>query len=186
MGSPKIVNSCISNGISIGRTSKNADKALQFIELLRNDRRYYDLTQYGIEGKHWKADGEDGYISLNEELPAEEQYVAGCVWGWLNGDMDRADRNALPESVAILEKWKTETIETDVRGFVFDDSNVKTEMTTISGVGSQYGSPLVNGMIDKNKIDKTLKDYRAVLEKAGIKKVYEEVNKQYAEYRKNK
>ena len=170
-GSPKIVNSCISNGISIGRTSKNADKALQFIELLRNDRRYYDLTQYGIEGKHWKADGDDGYISLNEELPENERYVAGCVWGWLNEEMNRVDRNALPETVAILEKWKKETIETDVRGFIFDDTNVKTEMTTISGVGSQYGSPLVHGMIEKNKIDKTVKDYRAVLEKAGIKSI---------------
>lgn len=182
-GGPKIANASISNGLALNRTTKNADKALQMIELLRNDSRYFNLTWYGIEGEHWQADGEDGYISLNAQLPKERQYEPGCVWGWKNAKMLKTDKTDIPERQEILARWKEETIESDIYGFIFDDSNVKTEMASISSVASQYGGPLYNGMIEKSKIDDSIKTYEEQLKQAGIDKVYEEVLKQYEQYK---
>lgn len=185
-GKPKIVNSAISNGLSLSRTTKNADKSLQFIELLRNDKRYFDLTWYGIEGKHWEADGDNGYISLEEKLPSEERYEPGCVWGWKNESMLRRSDDEIPEKQEILNRWISEdTVESDVYGFVFDDTNVKTEIATVSSVASQYGGPLYNGMIESSKIDASIAEYREKLEQAGIDKIYSEVQRQYEEYKKN-
>ena len=183
-GAKKIVNSSVSNGLALNRATKNADKALQFIELLRNDKRYFDLTWYGIEGKHWKADGENGYISLNSELPKEQRYEPGCVWGWKNEVMLRTDKTDIPEKAEILNRWKEETIESDIHGFVFDDTNVKTEMASIASAASQYGGPLYNGMVESSKLDAAFKTYEEKLKQAGIDKVYEETLRQYKEYQK--
>ena len=159
---------------------------MQFIELLRNDKRYFDLTWYGIEGKHWEADGDNGYISLEEKLPSEERYEPGCVWGWKNESMLRRSDDEIPEKQEILNRWISEdTVESDVYGFVFDDTNVKTEIATVSSVASQYGGPLYNGMIESSKIDASIAEYREKLEQAGIDKIYSEVQRQYEEYKKN-
>lgn len=183
-GVPKIKNSSISNGLALNRTTKNVDKALQFIELLRNDKRYFDLTWYGIEGKHWEADGDKGYVSLNSTLPKEERYEPGCVWGWKNQDMLRVDKTDIPEKQEILKRWEQETIESDIYGFIFDDTNVKTEMASISSVASQYGGPLYNGMVEQSKLEDAFKTYEEKLTQAGIDKVYEEALRQYEEYQK--
>ena len=184
VGAKKIANSAVSNGLALNRATKNADKALQFIELLRNDKRYFDLTWYGIEGKHWKADGDNGYISLNADLPKEQKYEPGCVWGWKNESMMRVDKTDIPEKQEILARWKEETVDSDIRGFVFDDTNVKTEMASISSAASQYGGPLYNGMVEASKLDASFKTYQEKLTQAGIDKVFEETEKQYKEYQK--
>ncbi len=181
---PKIVNSAISNGLALNRTTKKADKALQLIELLRNDKRYFDLTWYGIEGKHWRDDGDGKYTSLNAELPAEEKYQPGCVWGWKNQKMLRTDSTDIPEKQEILARWEKETIDSKIYGFVFDDTNVKTEIASVTSVASQYGGPLHRGMIAVNDIDASFKTYQKKLEQAGMDKLYDEVLKQYTEYKK--
>ena len=183
-GVPKIANASIANGLALNRTTKNADKALQFIELLRNDERYFNLTWYGIEGEHWKAGENNTYTSLNSSLPKERQYEPGCVWGWKNQAMLKKDVTDIPEKQEILDRWKSETITNNIYGFTFDDANVKTEMTSIASVASQYGGPLYNGMVESSQIDAALKTYEEKLTQAGIDKVYEETKKQYAEYKK--
>ena len=183
-GVPKIVNASISNGLALNRETKNVEKSLKLIELLRNDKRYFDLTWYGIEGKHWKADGKNGYISLNSELPNDQKYEPGCVWGWKNQEMLRTDSTDIPEKKEILDRWESETITSDIYGFVFDDTNVKTELASIASAASQYGGPLYNGMVAKNEIDSSFKTYQKKLEQAGIDKVYDETIKQYKEYQK--
>lgn len=184
-GVPKIVNPSVSNGLALNRTTKNVEKSLQLIELLRNDKRYFDLTWYGIEGKHWKADGENGYTSLNADLPSEEKYEPGCVWGWKNQEMLRTDSTDIPEKKEILERWAEETVESDIYGFVFDDTNVKTEFTTLQSVASQYGGPLYNGMVALNEFESFYKTYLDKLDQAGWDKIYQETLKQYKEYKKS-
>ena len=184
-GVSKIVNPSISNGLALNRATKNAEKSLQLIELLRNDKRYFDLTWYGVEGKHWKADGENGYTSLNGDLPSDEKYEPGCVWGWKNQEMLRIDTTDIPEKQEILDRWENETVESDIYGFVFDDTNVKTELATLSSVASQYGGSLYNGMVSMDEFDSFYATYQKKLEQAGWDKIYQETLKQYKEYKKS-
>ena len=152
---------------------------------MRNDKRYFDLTWYGIEGKHWKANTEKGYTSLNAELSSEEKYEPGCVWGWKNEKMLRIDSTDIPEKQEILARWKEETVESDIYGFVFDDTNVKTELATLSSVASQYGGSLYNGMVSMNEFDSFYSTYQKKLDQAGWDKVYQETLKQYKAYKKS-
>lgn len=182
-GVNKVPNAVTANGLALNRTTKNVEKSLQFIELLRNDKRYFDLTWYGVEGKHWKAEGDNGYVSLNADLPKEQQYSPSNVWGWKNQPMLRTDVNEVPEKAEIFNRWvNEETVESDIRGFVFDDTNVKTELTSVTNVASQYGGPLYKGMVEADKIDSSLKEYQKKLGEAGYDKLYDEIIKQYNEY----
>lgn len=184
-GVKKIVNPSISNGLALNRATKNVEKSLQLIDLLRNDKRYFDLTWYGIEGKHWKAEGENGYTSLNASLPSEEKYEPGCVWGWKNQSMLRTDTTDIPEKQEILSRWAKETVESNIYGFVFDDTNVKTELATLSSVASQYGGSLYNGMVSLSEFETFYTTYLKKLDQAGWDKIYQETLKQYEAYKKS-
>ena len=51
------------------------------LDLFRNNREYYDLTWYGIEGKHYTAIGDTGYSSLPDSPITERAAPAvglGC------------------------------------------------------------------------------------------------------------
>ena len=98
--------------------------------------------------------------------------------------MLRTDSTDIPEKKEILDRWESETIISDIYGFVFDDTNVKTELASIASAASQYGGPLYNGMVANNEIDSSFKTYQKKLEQAGIDKVYDETIKQYKEYQK--
>ncbi|MGN0163727.1 MAG: extracellular solute-binding protein, partial [Candidatus Ornithomonoglobus sp.] len=49
------------NYLCVPKTSKHIDKAMEFIDWIFSDKANHDLFEYGIEGKHWTAVGDDGY-----------------------------------------------------------------------------------------------------------------------------
>ena len=182
-GVSKSVNNFTGNGLSLGRNTKNVQKALEVIELLRNDERYYNLTNYGIEGKHWeKVEGnEKAYKNLNPTLPESERYVPGCVWGWKNEALIKYSVDEIEEKQEFLERWKNEeTVEHKLLGFNLDDSNIRNEIASISNVSQQYGSPLQYGMLENVK--EGVQTYRNQLKSAGCEKVIEDVKKQISDY----
>ena len=55
----------ISNGMAVGRNSKNPERALMFMELCYQDEELYDLINYGLEGVTY-IQNEDGTIGTPE------------------------------------------------------------------------------------------------------------------------
>ena len=184
-GSKKVTQSATIGGISINRKSKNSEKALALIDLLRNDERYFNLTWYGIENKHWRRVGENGVdLSLNKALPKEEQYSPGCVWGWKNQDMMLRDSQRPQVVDEILERWKTETVPNPLSGFNYDDTNFKVQVANLSSVGKQYESSLKYGMIEKDQIHSYITEFQDSMKKAGVEEVCQSMQEQYDEFLK--
>jgi len=181
----KGVNSFISNGVALNRNTKNAEKALQLCELLMTDQRYYDLIQYGVEGVHWKAEGERAMIDLQSTLPEDQKYIPGSVWGWTNSELARSYTSDIPEKQQILDRWKTETVTYPTRGFSFVDTNVKAEKTAITNLTTQYGTPLTYGMIEEEKVDEAIAEYVKQLKAAGIDTVLKEVEAQFEAFQES-
>ena len=181
-GVPKVVNSYTANGISLNRNTANIEKALGFLDLLRNDERYFNLTWYGIEGKHWERVGENGYTLLDGQLDQNEKYQPGCVWGWKNGDMLLDDANDTPERKEIFTRWQGETIPNPISGFTPDTSAIKNEMAAMTNVGQQYGAPLFTGMIEKNNIPEAIEVYRNQTKQAGYENVISALQNQYEKF----
>jgi putative aldouronate transport system substrate-binding protein len=65
-------------------------------------------------------------------------------------------------------------------GFIFDDTNVKSELAAISEVCSQYIPLLELGLVDN--VESTLTELNTKCETAGLEKVTEEFKAQWAAY----
>ncbi len=168
------------SGMAVHQTSKNPDKALQTIELLRNDPDYFNLTWYGVEGKHWEPVGDKEFRSLNDQLPSEEQYYPGCVWGWRNAKLWRTESNMYGDSKQMLKDWEArDMVQSDVQAFNFNSEQVKNEMAAVTNVYKQYGVPLEYGFVDPVE---GLRVYREKLEQAGHDKILAEMQRQLDAY----
>lgn len=79
---PAILQSYIANGMGIFAKSKNVERALMFLDLLRNDQQYHDLMSYGIKGKHYDVTAEGKIKPLADT--ASYPIDGNCNWGIRN------------------------------------------------------------------------------------------------------
>lgn len=178
-GTKKTVQPFINGGIAINAISKNPERALMAIDLLKYDKSINDLTWYGIEGTHWQADGDKKYKSLE----GSENFPAGnvCPWGWYTTEYARKSVEEPAIVQQTLDSWKTnDTAINPLASFTFDDSKVKNEMAAVGNVMTQYGAPIDLGMEDD--IDAAIKEYKEKLTEAGFDKILEECKKQAKTY----
>lgn len=181
-GVNRVVQPYTNNGIAINANSKNPERALMAIELLRYDEEINNLTWYGIEGEHWENSAEGEYTSLegSDAFPAGEV----CPWGWYTTKFARTSSTE-PEIVQeTITKWSDNyTVSNPLAAFSFDDSNVKNEMASVGNVITQYGVPLDLGMVDD--VEAGVKEFREKLTQAGFDKILEECQKQATEFVKS-
>lgn len=172
----RLSNPFINNGMSIHAGSKNYERALMAIDLLRYDPEIHDLTNYGIKGKHYEAVGNDQF----KPLPASADFPPGgtCPWGW-NSMHERLDSTVAAETQKFTENWKkTVTVNHPLETFTFDDSKVKNEVAAVSNVMDTYGKPIFYGLVDPSDEKHGLKVFGEKLKQAGIDKVVAEMQNQ--------
>ena len=152
------------------------------IDLLRYNEEINDLTWYGVEGVHWKADGDTKY----EPLADTANFPAGNVspWGWYSEKYARTSSTD-PEIVQETIKDWTENyvVQNPIAAFNFDDSNVKNEMAAVGNIITQYGVPLDLGMVED--VEAGVKEFRTKLTEAGFDKILEECQNQAKEFVKS-
>lgn len=182
-GRPKKVNSYINNGVAINVNSKNPERAMMVLNEFYTNPEINDLTRFGIPGKHWEAVGDDQYKVIDESNFGVD---SNCNWGWMNNDIKRTEyienRTPLDDTAdAMLETWNNNVKpEHAYDGFNFDSTNVTTQMAAVDAALSTYYDPLVNGLVDD--VMQSLDDFRSAMEKAGIRDIIAELEKQAAEY----
>jgi len=168
-------------GVAVSRTSKNPEKALQLLELLNQDERYFDLTTYGIKDKDYVL-YEDGKIDYPEGVTASNaDFIPDNAgnWGWRNPKFMKYSVNNWPNYQEKLEEINSKAIWSIYDGFTFDVTNVKAEATNVATVIGQYSSSLGWGLVDVDEtVDKMMKELKA----AGLEKYRSEVIKQAKEF----
>ena len=169
----RYVNSYLGNGIGIHATSKNPERALMVLDLLRYDKEIHDLTNYGIKGVHWDAVGDNEYKVLADSPKFPPS--AADPWGW-NSQLERDAVGAPRQYAELIAKWKQSNIIINkMQMFSFNDANVKTEQAAIDNVFKTYLAPLQYGLVDPVTGLATLKQK---LKEAGIDKVQAELQTQ--------
>lgn len=177
-------NSYINNGIAINAASENPERAMMVINELYTNPEIYDLTSLGIEGVHWEAAGDNQYVPLegSSRFPAN----GSCNWGWTNQDIKRTEYVENPDAVylkqqEILAKWDANTAEPHVYDtFTFNEEKVSTEVAIVNSLLTQYFAPINMGMV--TDVEASVNELKSQLEAAGIDKIYEELQKQAAEF----
>lgn len=164
----------IGNGMGIFAQSKNKERALMFLDLLRNDERYHDLVSYGIKGRHYDLTADNKIKPL--ENAADYPYDGNCNWGIRNDKFWKQIEGGIPNYDEIYNKWIENAEFRPISTFNFNDENVKNEVAAMNDIFKTDYKALVLGFTKdpQGDIDKM----RAKLKTAGADKVYEEMSKQ--------
>jgi putative aldouronate transport system substrate-binding protein len=171
------------NGITatmqgISRSSKNPEKALQFLNLLNTDKYLYNLLIWGIEGKHYRKAG----TNFVEPIPNSG---FGIACDWMYGNQFLAyfkpgqNETDWEETIKINKAAKI----SPAIGFAFNPASVQTEIATVSAVVTEYIRPLLCGAVDP---EKTLPEFLGKLKDAGSEKLVAELQRQLDAWKASK
>ena len=165
---------------AVSQTSTHPEKAVEFFNYLYKDKDYLNTLNYGIEGVHWNEVPE-----LNDQILLTDKgnnYPLHLItWQLGPGNIEASCWKV--ENRYSKDNWKVlnETaIPSPMLGFVFDTSNVLTELTGIASVIDEYYLALNLGMGDA---DKNLAKFRTQLKKAGADSVITEMQHQLDEWK---
>ncbi|WP_270167276.1 extracellular solute-binding protein [Paenibacillus sp. SYP-B4298] len=168
----------IHNGFAIPTSSKNAERALAFYEKMVTDKRYNQLTQYGIEGKNYEV--KDGYYSMLGDANSNGFAREGMNgWAWRNPEYMLFDKN-YDGVKAIFDELDKIQVPDKFTGFAEDYTSYQAERAALEQVEKQYLFPLNAGLV-KN-IDEGLNTFMEKAKQAGLDKIQEEYKKQWLQY----
>ncbi|QJD86955.1 ABC transporter substrate-binding protein [Cohnella herbarum] len=159
---------------SISKTSKNPDRALRFLELTATDPTLFNLLAFGIEGKHYTKVG-DNTVKINQDGGYKEDL------GWVFGNVliGYLKEGQAPDTWEVTKALNKNAKLPEVHGFNFNNEPYKTEGANVFAVGEQYGKALQSGAVDPEKV---FPKYYDAVQKAGVAKQTEEMQKQLDEW----
>ena len=152
---------------SIPTTCENPEKVLEFLNLLYTDEAVYNALVWGVEGTHYvHVDGSDEWITYPEGVTADTSgYTLSATYAFGNRYLCYI-WNTDPENLnEKFREFNDSAIKSNALGFIFDPSEVKTEVAAVQAVFDQYRLPLENGVIDP---DENLPKFIQALKDAGI------------------
>lgn len=161
--------------MAISTASKNPERAMAFLNLLNTDPYLMTLLEYGVEDVHYTTN-EDGTITFTE---AHNDYMP-----WRNGmgnitllpAQEGEGKDFFPN---VFIPYYDSAKAIPAFGYVFDPTNVETELAALANVGQEYALALYTGSVDPAT---ALPEFLDKLEAAGMSKVVEEANAQLDAY----
>ena len=164
----------IQNGMGINVNSKNPERALMFLDRVRNDERYVDLVTYGIEGVHYEKTTDGNIKPLLET--AKYHIDNNSNWGWRDDRFIKHVEGGIPNYDEIRSAWEKVAYLNPVQSFEFDDSNVKNEMEAVTSLWKTDYKVIVLGFTDNTEEDvkKLIESYKT----AGNDRIIREQQKQ--------
>ena len=167
--------SFLRGGFGVPFSSGKADAVVKFLNLTYSDPYIVNLLDYGIEGVHY-VQKEDGLLDYPEGVDSgSSTYHMSIQSVWGNEFIAGVWAGNAPDIWKKLEAFNDSLVDAKSLGLVIDTSNVKTEISALSNVVTQYSVPLENGELDP---ETGLKEFNEKLHATGIENVYNEVQKQ--------
>ncbi len=184
IGSPITTTSYVQASVqAISRTSKNPEKAMEFLNLLYTDEYLHNLYVYGIEGKHYTLD-ENGSVVLPENVATEsENDYNGYAYTQGNRFLLHTPPSTPVDIWDAYKKFNEESFISPALGFVFDVSQLTTEIAAMNNVYKEYMPGLTTGVLDpKVALPKAIEKFKT----AGSDKVMKALQEQYDAWRAGK
>ncbi|QUI24162.1 extracellular solute-binding protein [Vallitalea pronyensis] len=170
----------IRNGVALSRTCKHPERALAFIDKLRYDPDYYQLTNYGIKDKHYTMDKE-GFLSMVETTGDDWfGYQSMQPWGWHIDKMELPTKNEWSGFKPHTEALSNIAVPDKYDAFAFNSNPVSAEISGLSQVYMKYVLPLMVGQVDD--VNEALAVAIEKANEAGLQKLIQEVQMQVNTY----
>ena len=159
----------------VSNTSKHTARALALWDLMTNDQEVYDAYMYGVLGTTYTLNDLGQFTITDMDL-----YQTGACWAVRTNELNR-NQAGVPEDYDTIRMGWESAIKDGVGterfgGFVFDPTNVQTEVTACINVFQQYWWPMELGYTTD------LEQFKTQMGVAGIDKVIAEAQSQLDAY----
>jgi len=166
--------------LAIPKASKNPEKAFLFIEMLYTDKYLKNLLNYGIENVHYKKISDNVIELIN---PENSGYNPGHGWKFGDQFKDYLMSNEDPQKWEKFLQFNDEGLVLNSLGFVFDKTNVETQISSCKNVVQAYYKQLFTGAVE---VEPTIEQFAKELKAAGVDELIAEMQRQYDEWRNSK
>ncbi|KQN96089.1 ABC transporter substrate-binding protein [Paenibacillus sp. Leaf72] len=169
------------NDLVIPITAQDPDRTMKFIDWIFSSQENHDLFELGIEGTHWKAEGEKQYSltegSTNYIFPKYE-----LTWNPILSRVG-SDNDALTLDYLNYQGSNDSYFRIPLSGFTFNSDSVKTEIAKVQPKFDQAVQIFRHGLDPnwKQSAEKLNKELRAL----GLDTIREELKKQMQAYLDN-
>lgn len=161
---------------TIPQHAKNPERSMMFLNLLFSDKDILNLLTWGLEGKHY-VKVSDTVLRYPDGVNASNvtYNVSDSSWMYGNQFLSYTMEGDDPEIWKQTKDFNATAARSPALGFMFNTDAVKTELTALANVVSQYKAGLETGALDP---EKTLSEFNSKLKSAGLDKVIAEKQRQ--------
>ncbi|MBD2843923.1 ABC transporter substrate-binding protein [Paenibacillus sp. IB182496] len=156
---------------SISHTSKDPDRAMMVLNYLHTDPYVVNLLVHGIEDVHYKKVGDNRIEQI-----ADSGYGKTALFWVVGNQMLNYLKPGQPDD--LYTNWiqyNKDATRSPLLGFVFDDTNVKNEVTQLTAIATEYKAISTGGIANPSEL---LDERNRKFELAGIEKVRAEIQAQ--------
>lgn len=170
------------NWLVVPEWSDKTAVTMKFLDWMFGSKEAHDLFELGLEGVDWEAMGNDGYKKT--DISEDDKYFMPTYSFTLNPNFVRKSEFVLnnPEINAqydyILDPSTYQL--SPLAGFVFDASNVETEVANISALSNEL--QLTLSMYDAATAEAKIAQWNEEAKKVGLDTVRQELVSQIQEF----
>jgi putative aldouronate transport system substrate-binding protein len=164
--------------LGINKFSKNKDAAFDLLYMLYTDDKLINLLNFGEEDKDYTVNS-DGSITMAKK----SDYAFGQGWMFGNQFKDLLLSTETKTKWTDFEAFNDKATVLPSLGFMYDDSNMKTQEATLANIVQTYYKQLLAGQVD---VDSTVSAMSAKFDAAGEKAFLADIQTQYDAFLKAK
>lgn len=162
------------NDIAITAGSKNPERTAMVLDMIKFDTYLNRLLILGVEGEHYTINDAGEYTETDKSTDFAA-FAISASWAIKNGDLSEA---GTPEREKLItDAWEERVQMNPTITFVFDDTSVKSYVSAVTSVLTDYVPMLELGLVDD--VDATLNEMIQKCYDSGLQEIYDEFYAQY-------
>ena len=169
----------------VSSSCERPDKAVDLINYIYENAEVANILNYGIEGKDFE------YVSGSDKIIQYPEGIDSSNVGWnrvVSYFGDGMETNVMvPATMDYyddLRKFNEDAVPTASFGYLFDSSELATQVANCTAVVTEYAPDLIYGVVPEEELDAYLEKLNAELENAGINDIIAENQRQLDEWLK--
>ncbi len=169
--------------MAISRTSKNPERCMMFLELLNTDKYLNNLLNFGIEDVHY-VKVKENVTDFPEGVTAQTStYYPSSQWMFQNQFLNYLRVGEAEDKWEQYDAFNNAAEQSQLLGYAFDSSNVKSEIAACASVKDEYSTALIVGIMEP---EEGVKKFLEKLKANGSEKIIAEKQRQIDEFLANK
>ncbi len=161
--------------LAVPRVAKKPELSVKMIEFLHTNKDVFNMLVYGLEGKHYNKVGDNRV----EIIPNSGYDIDAQGWKFGNQFNQYLRPDQKDDVWEETERLNAESPRSPLMGFVYDDSEITTEIAQCQKVFKQYSTIAKGGTEDPENY---WAEYQSMMKKAGVDTIVNEIQRQIDEF----